>query len=175
MQSRQLVACFTRITSTSLVCVFDCGARSYRSDCSGFVSASWNVPPPGAVTQSFPAYAIAESDLQRGDALLMASDHVALFWGWAAPGQPIVVEECGAWARPGGGGGMTPRRAQATRPAAAEPRRRAPGAAGLRAAATNTALVRRRRRRCACARTHTRCCGMRPELCVPWFGDTEVF
>ncbi len=36
--------------------------------------------------------------IQPGDALLDAGEHVALFWGWAAPGQPYVIEECGSFA-----------------------------------------------------------------------------
>jgi len=71
------------------------GQGPYRSDCSGFVSACWNEPPPGYVTQSFPCYQIDASDLQPGDALLDPAEHVALFIGWHASGQPIVIEECG--------------------------------------------------------------------------------
>jgi len=71
------------------------GQGPYRSDCSGFVSATWNVAPPGDVTQSFPCYQISASDLQPGDALLNPSQHVALFTGWHSSGVPNVIEECG--------------------------------------------------------------------------------
>lgn len=71
------------------------GPWPYRSDCSGFVSAAWNEPPPGAVTQDFPCYQIDASDLQLGDALLNPSEHVAMFVGWDDNGNPTVVEECG--------------------------------------------------------------------------------
>lgn len=71
------------------------GQGKYRTDCSGFVSATWNVPPPGAVTSGFPCYQITEAELVRGDALLNPSEHVALFWGWDPYGKPQVIEECG--------------------------------------------------------------------------------
>lgn len=75
------------------------GQGPYRTDCSGFVSAAWNVPPPGAVVDSMPAFNIPESELQPCDALLHAGEgadgHVALFMGWSSPGKPLVVEECG--------------------------------------------------------------------------------
>jgi hypothetical protein len=64
-------------------------------DCSGFVSAAWNVPPPGAVTyDNFPCYQIDASELRTCDALLNPAEHVALFIGWDN-GQPLVMEECG--------------------------------------------------------------------------------
>jgi len=71
------------------------GKGPYRSDCSGFVSAAWNLAPPGFTTSTIPHNSIDSSQLIRGDALLNPSHHIALFWGWADSSQtkPIVVEE----------------------------------------------------------------------------------
>jgi len=71
------------------------GKGPYRSDCSGFVSAAWDLAPPGATTRTLPHQSISAGELIRCDALLDASHHVALFWGWADASQtrPIVVEE----------------------------------------------------------------------------------
>jgi len=73
------------------------GPGLYRSDCSGFVSAAWNFPPPGAITADFPCYDIDASELRPGDALIVPGDHVALFWGWVGS-NPLVIEECGSYA-----------------------------------------------------------------------------
>jgi hypothetical protein len=66
-------------------------------DCSGFVSAAWDESDAGGgfVTSDFPCYQIDASQLQMGDALLNPSEHVAMFMGWDANHNPIVVEECG--------------------------------------------------------------------------------
>lgn len=60
---------------------------AYRSDCSGFVSWSWGLDPPGETTRTLAPYAtdvsslITVDDLQPGDAL-NGSGHVMLFGGW---------------------------------------------------------------------------------------------
>jgi hypothetical protein len=60
----------------------------YRSDCSGFVSWAWGLPPPGRVTWQFaPAdtsvsHVIQATDLQPGDACNIASEHIILFVKW---------------------------------------------------------------------------------------------
>jgi len=71
------------------------GKGPYRSDCSGFVSAAWDLAPPGDTTRTIPHQSISQSALIRCDALLDPAHHVALFWGWADASQtrPIVVEE----------------------------------------------------------------------------------
>jgi len=74
------------------------GKGLYRSDCSGFTSACWNVPPPGWTTYVFKFHSVARKSLQRCDALLCRGcyhgiHHVALFWGWAKDGRPVIVEE----------------------------------------------------------------------------------
>lgn len=76
----------------------------YRSDCSGFVSWSWGLPPPGRITSTLAPYDTTESevvpvaDLQPGDAL-NNSEHVMLFGGWAdeKAGKATILEEstCG--------------------------------------------------------------------------------
>lgn len=79
----------------------------YRSDCSGFVSWSWGLPPPGETTRTLAPYAtktsavIAVDELQPGDALNGAG-HVMLFGGWAdkAAGKALILQEsrCGTTA-----------------------------------------------------------------------------
>jgi hypothetical protein len=78
------------------------GTCCYRSDCSGLVSAAWDLPPPGHTTYSFAggpwddgvSYQIDPSELKPGDALNYPGDfsegtgHIMLyvsgdFWsGW---------------------------------------------------------------------------------------------
>lgn len=59
----------------------------YRTDCSGFVSWSWNLPPPGRTTYGFAPLdtsittAINVDDLRPGDAL-NNENHIILFGGW---------------------------------------------------------------------------------------------
>jgi len=76
----------------------------YRSDCSGFVSWSWELPPPGRTTRTLAPYdtsqsaVIAVADLEPGDALNGAG-HVMLFGGWTdeAAGKALILQEsrCG--------------------------------------------------------------------------------
>jgi len=73
------------------------GPDGYRADCSGFVSACWGFKAPGYTTASIPGQQISASGLQKCDALLRRGSpgHIALFWGWASSGKPLVIEECG--------------------------------------------------------------------------------
>ena len=76
----------------------------YRSDCSGFISWSWGLAPPGQTTRTLAPYSttvsslIAVDDLAPGDAL-NGSGHVMLFGGWAdkAAGKALILQEsrCG--------------------------------------------------------------------------------
>ncbi len=76
----------------------------YRSDCSGLVSWSWGLPPPGRTTYGFAPFAtdittaIAASSLAPGDAV-NNSDHVMLFKAWAGA-QATFIEEPGCSATP---------------------------------------------------------------------------
>jgi len=56
----------------------------YREDCSGYVSMCWETSKPGYTTETMPSisHGISRGDLQPGDALLCASEHVVLFGGW---------------------------------------------------------------------------------------------
>ena len=73
----------------------------YRSDCSGFVSWSWALPPPGRTTAGFAPFqtdlthSIQASDLRAGDAV-NNSDHMMLFVAWTQPGSEAkFMEETG--------------------------------------------------------------------------------
>jgi len=76
----------------------------YRSDCSGFVSWSWELPPPGATTSTLAPYktdvsaVINVADLQPGDAL-NGKGHVMLWGGWTdeSAGKGLILQEskCG--------------------------------------------------------------------------------
>eukprot|EP01012_Entosiphon_sulcatum_P034801 TRINITY_DN441_c0_g2_i1.p1 TRINITY_DN441_c0_g2~~TRINITY_DN441_c0_g2_i1.p1 ORF type:complete len:254 (+),score=45.25 TRINITY_DN441_c0_g2_i1:26-763(+) len=59
-----------------------CG--SYRCDCSGYVSYTWDLGR-GYTTSTLlqVAHKITKEELQEGDAMLCPSEHVALFGGWA--------------------------------------------------------------------------------------------
>jgi len=63
----------------------------YRSDCSGFISWAWGLPPPGRVTGQFApfstsvSYSIDGHSLQPGDAL-NNNEHVIMFVSWNTPG-----------------------------------------------------------------------------------------
>lgn len=72
----------------------------YRSDCSGFVSWSWGLPPPGRVTSTLAPFDTSAStvidveELEPGDAL-NNDGHVMLFGGWVdqAKGIATILQE----------------------------------------------------------------------------------
>jgi hypothetical protein len=76
----------------------------YRSDCSGFVSWSWELPAPGQTTRTLAPYetdvsaVINVADLQPGDAL-NGKGHVMLWGGWVdeKAGKALILQEskCG--------------------------------------------------------------------------------
>nr|HEX4318282.1 hypothetical protein [Kofleriaceae bacterium] len=73
----------------------------YRSDCSGFVSWSWDLPAPGRTTGDFAPFTtdlthtIQASDLRPGDAI-NNDEHIMLFEAWTTPGQEAkFIEEPG--------------------------------------------------------------------------------
>jgi len=63
--------------------------QGYREDCSGFVSMCWESAQPGHTTETMDeiAHAITKDDLQPGDCLLFAAEHVVLFGGWTNAAQ----------------------------------------------------------------------------------------
>jgi hypothetical protein len=75
----------------------------YRSDCSGFVSYAWGLPPPGLIcdhpydislwTVSTPIDAMS---LQPGDAL-NSTEHVMLFKAWVVPGSVATLIDEHYW------------------------------------------------------------------------------
>src|SRR5271165_4088615 len=77
--------------------------NAYRSDCSGFVTWAWGLPPVGDggyVTGDFAPFAtsfssvIQASDLQPGDAAnLTAGGHIVLFEKWITPGSEAMFME----------------------------------------------------------------------------------
>ena len=77
--------------------------NAYRSDCSGFVTYAWGLPPVGDggyVTSDFAPYdnsfshTIDGSDLQPGDALNKTPDeHIILFKQWVSVGHSAVFME----------------------------------------------------------------------------------
>jgi len=77
--------------------------NAYRSDCSGFVTWAWGLPPVGDggyVTSNFAPYSTAFSHtiqgsaLQPGDALNKTPDeHIILFKEWVSPGHSAVFME----------------------------------------------------------------------------------
>jgi hypothetical protein len=66
--------------------------EGYRTDCSGFVSMCWGLSKPGQTTAYFAPGGYANSkvvgwdDLQPGDAVNLASEHIILFAGWLDEG-----------------------------------------------------------------------------------------
>jgi hypothetical protein len=83
----------------------------YRSDCSGFVTWAWGLPPVGDggyVTGNFApfdgafSHVIAGIDLQAGDALnKVTNEHIVLFKQWIVRGQSAVfLEEPGCSVSP---------------------------------------------------------------------------
>jgi hypothetical protein len=77
------------------------GSKKYRQDCSGFVAACWNAPLGkwgGFNTDSATYNKVgAAKNLKQCDAVLWnppgIKGHMALFWGWAKDGRPIMIEE----------------------------------------------------------------------------------
>jgi hypothetical protein len=69
----------------------------YRTDCSGFVSMSWGLPPPGETTSTFyqVEHAIGWDNLLPGDAIVRPGHHMVLFAGWTnqARTQFCAIEE----------------------------------------------------------------------------------
>jgi hypothetical protein len=60
----------------------------YRQDCSGYVSMAWQLGS-SQTTSTLASYStkISKSDLQSGDILLNAGDHVLIFDKWADSGK----------------------------------------------------------------------------------------
>jgi hypothetical protein len=58
--------------------------EGYREDCSGYVSMCWESSKPGHTTSTMHeiAHKIDKAELQPGDCLLYAAEHVVLFGGW---------------------------------------------------------------------------------------------
>jgi hypothetical protein len=77
--------------------------NAYRSDCSGFVTWSWGLPPVGDggyITSEFAPYdnsfshTIDGAQLQPGDALNKTPDeHIVLFKQWVVQGQTAIFME----------------------------------------------------------------------------------
>jgi len=92
-KSNQTSACIARDTVISRAKVwvankvpYNQGAtyQGYREDCSGYVSMAWDSSQPGHTTQTLDEIAspISKEELQPGDVLLYAAEHVVLFGGW---------------------------------------------------------------------------------------------
>lgn len=75
-----------------------CG--SYRCDCSGLVAYAWNTRP-GLTTHNLGSvsHRISVADLEVGDVLLNAKDHVIMFNGWVdrAKLQYHALQEAGCY------------------------------------------------------------------------------
>jgi len=67
----------------------------YREDCSGYVSMAWESSKPGHTTFDLNqiAHPITRAELQAGDVLLCASEHVVLFGGWVDSDHYTAFEE----------------------------------------------------------------------------------
>jgi hypothetical protein len=98
------VNCVARSTMTSRAQVWvdnkvpynqDATYQGYREDCSGYVSMTWGTSKPGYTTFTMPqiAHPITRDDLQPGDVLLCASEHVVFFGGWVDSANYIGYEE----------------------------------------------------------------------------------
>jgi hypothetical protein len=76
--------------------------EGYRTDCSGFVSMSWELSKPGETTSSFGESSkypklSSYNDLVPGDALNAAGHHVVMFLGWndkAKSGMCVIEQQC---------------------------------------------------------------------------------
>jgi hypothetical protein len=93
-------------TSCSSVCMRTSNPQwdPYRSDCSGFVSWAWELPPPGLVTGDFAPIGSSDSntinctDMKPGDAAnrYPNTGHIVLFKNWITPGsEAVFIEEPG--------------------------------------------------------------------------------
>ncbi len=83
--------------------------QGYRTDCSGFVSMSWNTFMPGYSTRTLSQTAtqITKEALQPGDALVAYNYHAVIFGGWADAGRTTFYEyQMGSEVSPGDGTGM---------------------------------------------------------------------
>eukprot|EP01113_Clastostelium_recurvatum_P028433 TRINITY_DN343_c0_g1_i1.p1 TRINITY_DN343_c0_g1~~TRINITY_DN343_c0_g1_i1.p1 ORF type:complete len:154 (-),score=31.72 TRINITY_DN343_c0_g1_i1:53-514(-) len=73
--------------------------QGYRTDCSGYVSMSWECPQPGYDTLEFQslgiAHQITKDQLLPGDVMLAPGHHICLFAGWtdASKTQYTAYEE----------------------------------------------------------------------------------
>lgn len=80
------------------------GGDCYRSDCSGFVSATWGLPAPGNNTWGLCdgtlAHEVGFDELLPGDAVILCNQHVMLFRQWIDGDTFEAYEEytCGATA-----------------------------------------------------------------------------
>ncbi|MBI2893518.1 MAG: hypothetical protein HYY06_08190 [Deltaproteobacteria bacterium] len=80
------------------------GGGCYRSDCSGFVSATWGLDAPGlntwGICDGSISHEISWDELQPGDALILCDQHVMLFKQWIDGDTFEGVEEysCGNYA-----------------------------------------------------------------------------
>ena len=85
-------------------------SSGYRTDCSGFVSMSWNTFKPGYSTRTLQQTAtpITKEALQVGDALVSYNYHAVIFGGWV-PGTnrtKFYEYQMGSEVSPGDGTGM---------------------------------------------------------------------
>jgi hypothetical protein len=71
------------------------GGNCYRQDCSGFVSATWYLDPPGATTSTLDEFAdtIGWDELEPGDAINDPGHHVMLVKEYDGGDSIIVYEE----------------------------------------------------------------------------------
>jgi MYXO-CTERM domain-containing protein len=76
------------------------GNQCYRSDCSGFVSATWGLAAPGLTTYTIDtvSHEIGWDELEPGDAVVKYDQHIMLFKEWAGGSTFYVYEEylCGS-------------------------------------------------------------------------------
>jgi hypothetical protein len=66
----------------------------YRTDCSGYVSYAWGLPPPGYITETLPQVAspITKAELLPGDIMLLTTEHTCIFDAWTDSTQTSFVE-----------------------------------------------------------------------------------
>jgi len=98
-------------TSCSSTCQRESNAAwdPYRSDCSGFVSWAWELPPPGLTTGDFAPIGSSDSttiqctDMLPGDAAnrYPNTGHIVIFVSWVTPGsEAVFMEEPGCSTSP---------------------------------------------------------------------------